>query len=167
MAVDRPSYDEPPPSAEEIAAAESLRDSLADPSVKSADAELARAVALSHEPRAIDLEEHRAIVARAIDVGLRRRTRTRGVVIRVAFGAAAVVALAAGIVLVVGRVGSPVEATALAVSRSTQPLFSDPFPKTGSESSRVDRIAMARSGDLRDNEFARWGVSSRSRAGGR
>jgi hypothetical protein len=165
MAVDRPTHDEPPPSAEELAAAESLRDALADPSVKSADADLARAVALSHEPRAIDPEEHRAIVARGIDAGMRRRTRARGVVIRVTFGIAAVVALAAGVVLVVGRVAPP--ATALAVSRSTQPLFSDPFPKMGSESSRVDRIAMARGGDLRDNEFARWGVSSRSAGRGR
>ncbi len=167
MAVDRPSYDELPPSAEEIAAAESLRDALADPSKPSAEAELARAVALSHEPRAIDPEEHRAIVARAIDAGMRRRSRGRGVVIRVAFGVAAAVALAAGVILVIGRVATPVDVTALAVSRSTQPLFSDPFPKMGSESSRVDRIAMARGGDLRDNQFARWGVSPRGGAGHR
>jgi hypothetical protein len=131
------------------------------------DAELARAVSLSHEPRPIDPEEHKAIVARAIDTGMRRRNRSRRVVVRVAFGAAAVVALAAGVVLIVGRISAPADVQALAVSRSTQPLFSDPFPKTGSESSRVDRIAMARGGDLRDNQFARWGVSPRGGAGRR
>jgi hypothetical protein len=126
-----------------------------------------RAVALSHGERGLDAEEHRQIVARGIDVGMRRRSRARGVVVRVTFGVAAAVALAAGVVLLVGRAASPVDVGALAVSRSTQPLFSDPFPKLGSESSRVDRIAMARGGDLRDNEFARWGVSRRGAGPGR
>jgi hypothetical protein len=45
-------------------------------------------------------------------------------------------------------------------SRSTDDLF-DPhkeFPKTGGESARIDRIAMARTSDLRQNRFAAWGV---------
>ena len=49
-------------------------------------------------------------------------------------------------------------AVAVAVSRSTQPLFPERFPATGGETSRIDRIAMARGADLRDNEFAKWGV---------
>ncbi len=45
-------------------------------------------------------------------------------------------------------------------SRSTDDLF-DPnaqFPKSGGESARIDRIAMARTSDLRQNRFAAWGV---------
>ena len=47
---------------------------------------------------------------------------------------------------------------AVAVSRSTQELFPERFAPTGGESARIDRIAMARAADLRDNEFAKWGV---------
>jgi hypothetical protein len=61
-------------------------------------------------------------------------------------------------------------------ARSTQPLFDEPFEvrrsasegqlkKTASGgatrprgSSRIDRIAMARAGEFRDNEFSRWGA---------
>ena len=50
---------------------------------------------------------------------------------------------------------------ALAIHRSTQPLFREPFAAVGGETSRVDRIAMARGADLRDNEFAKWGVGVR------
>ena len=47
---------------------------------------------------------------------------------------------------------------ASAVSRSTQALFPERFAATGGETARIDRIAMARATDLRDNEFAKWGV---------
>ena len=40
----------------------------------------------------------------------------------------------------------------------TQPLFDEPFEKTGSKSAQIDRIAMARAGDYRKNQFSRWGV---------
>jgi hypothetical protein len=57
--------------------------------------------------------------------------------------------------------GSDLTAVAAYVpSRSTDDLF-DPgaqFPKTGGESARIDRIAMARTTDLRQNRFAAWGV---------
>lgn len=45
-------------------------------------------------------------------------------------------------------------------SRSTDDLFdrNTQFPKTGGESARIDRIAMARASDLRQNRFAAWGV---------
>jgi hypothetical protein len=88
-------------------------------------------------------------------------------VVRASFGAGALVALAAGVALVLrGPLGSPEAAApvgpaasaAFASSRSTQSLFPEPFASTGGETARVDRIAMARAADLRDNEFARWGI---------
>ncbi len=47
-------------------------------------------------------------------------------------------------------------AFALAQSRSTAPLFQ--ADSAGAASSRIDRIASARSRDLRDNRYALWGV---------
>lgn len=94
----------------------------------------------------------------------------------------AVVALAAGVLLFVGRLGQQAEPTASIAqapaaspqakavaatertpriaSRSTTDLFdaATPFPRTGGESARVDRIAGARAADLRANRFAAWGV---------
>jgi len=51
-----------------------------------------------------------------------------------------------------------VPVVAVVLSRSTQALFTDPFAPTGGESARIDRIAMARGADLRDNQFAKWGA---------
>lgn len=51
-----------------------------------------------------------------------------------------------------------VAAPALAPSRSTQELFDEPFARSGGSSARIDRIAQARSRDLRQNRFRRWGV---------
>jgi hypothetical protein len=80
------------------------------------------------------------------------------VLIRVSFGVAGALALAAGVALFVGRTLAPAAPPVeLAHLRSTQPLFDHPF-RSGEGSARVDRIAMARSSDLRDNRFARWGV---------
>ena len=154
-------HDDPdaPASEEELTASARLRDALEDPSKPSSDAELARSLALSHAPRDIDPKEHRAIVDRAIVEGARRAKRQqRGVVIRVTFGVSAIVAIAASILLFFNmRVPAPA-ALELAVTRSTQSLFPERFPQVGGESARIDRIAMARSADLRENRFARWGV---------
>jgi hypothetical protein len=156
-----------PPSAEEVAAAETLRDALGSGAPHPA-ADFARAVSLAHAPRPIGESEHRAIVADGVrrgDVGSaalqRRRARTR---IAVAGG----IALAAAVALVVGSPLSPrgEEGSARAVSvreplvpvRSTQSLFREPFARTGGESDRIDRIASARASDLRANRFAAWGV---------
>src|SRR5438445_4008073 len=155
-----------PASAEEIAEAEALRDALADPRIDHEGAALARAAALAHTPRAIDPAEHRAIVERAIAAASAKKTRTGGRVIRVAFGAAAALSLAAAIALVVGSMHPRDDAattaattvTPLAPSRSTQPLFHEPFARSGGASARIDRIARARQADLRDNRFAMRGV---------
>lgn len=95
----------------------------------------------------------------------------------------AVVAMAAGVFLFVrqmGREEAPpptaavaaappaaatgaapsVQATPRIAARSTTDLFdaTTPFPRSGGESARVDRIAGARAADLRANRFAAWGV---------
>ncbi len=159
-----------PASAEELAAAEALRDALAGappeaaPDPTAADAELLRALSLADAPRELPKERAEALVATALDgFDARRsakRTERRGVVVRVAFGAATLVAAAAAVVLFVGRPGSPPDTNAsasLAHARSTQPLFNEPFER-GQTSARADRIASARASDLRNNRFAQWGV---------
>ncbi|MBI4702888.1 MAG: hypothetical protein HY744_17360 [Deltaproteobacteria bacterium] len=98
---------------------------------------------------------------------------------RVAVGA--LCALCAGVALFVGSLASvgprggarPVAgraspappallapATDLVPVRSTQALFdpTEPFPRRGGETARIDRIASARAADLRTNRFAAWGV---------
>jgi len=156
-----------PPSQDEIAASEALRRALEDPEVPNGLADLARAAALAHAPRAIDPFTHRRIV----DGALARRRPRGGRVIRVSFGIGAGLALAAGVALVVGSLADPstqgvatlAERPPLIQARSTQPLFDEPFvaspaPMPGHGSSRIDRIAMARASDFRENEFSRWGA---------
>lgn len=139
--------------------AESLREALDHPEREHEGAELARAVALAHAPRPLDEAAHEAIVARALarfDVARRQR---RGVIVRVSFGVASVLAVAAAALFLVGRAPdtqAPAGQALLRV-RSTQPLFHEPFGDSNA-SARVDRIALARASDLRENQFMRWGV---------
>ncbi|MGD0524797.1 MAG: hypothetical protein ABSE49_06630 [Polyangiaceae bacterium] len=147
-----------PATEEELAESAKLRDALDDPSRANEGAELARALSSAWSPRDLSAEQHRTLV----DAALVRHDarRRRGRVIRVSFGASAVLALAAAVLLYVRSDRQPPEtrAAAVAFSRSTQPLFPERFATSGGESARIDRIAMARAADLRDNEFARWGV---------
>jgi len=177
---DQHDLDDPdaPASEEEMRAAEALRLALADEprepgslgreNLENDAADLARAVALAHQPRPLSSEEHRAIVARALSDSTRtarttptpRASKTRA---RAAWGFAATLSLAAAVALAVSHLGderamapSAVAAAPVVVAhvRSTQELFHEPFQSTGGESARIDRIAMARASDLRDNRFA-------------
>jgi len=158
----RDRFDDPdaPVSAEEQEQAGELRAALDDPSRTSAPAELARALSAAWDPRDLPARDHRALVDQAVARSTPARRRAR--VIRVSFGAGAMLALAASVALVLwsGPQGpaSSASSPALAVSRSTQELFDEQFAPTGGETRRIDRIAMARATELRDNEFARWGV---------
>ncbi len=143
-----------PPSEEEIRESERLREALEDPSKENAEADLLRAVKNAAAPKALAKED----LDKAVESGLAREKRSGGVVIRVAFGAGLIVAAAAAVVLFVGR--GPVVQPDLARARSTQELFTERFEVRGGESARIDRIAIARASDLRDNRFARWGVST-------
>jgi hypothetical protein len=167
MSDPRRPIDDPdaPPSEEELAASSALREALDDHQAEGPEVELARSLRSAWSPRDLAPAQHAAIVKEALSRqdAVRRR---RATVVRVSFGAGAVLALAAGVLLVV-RSGSMVAHpspdvarayAAVAVSRSTQPLFADRFAARGGESGRIDRIAMARAADLRDNEFAKWGV---------
>lgn len=125
----------------------------------SAEGELAVALRAAWSPAPIDEAEHRALVARAIGpVVAAAPGATRSNVVRVAFGAGvSVLALAASVLLFLNVRQPDAPAAPLAKARSTQPLFDEPF-RPGEASARIDRIALARASDLRDNRFARWGV---------
>ena len=151
-----------PASEEESARSEELRLALEDPTRSNADADLARALSLAHAPREIAPEEHAAMVERALAAASGSGRKSN--VIRVTFGVAAAVSLAAGFLFVVGSLSlrdseAPTASASLPLVqlRSTQPLFREPFHE-GNASARIDRIAMSRSSDLRDNRFSRWGV---------
>jgi hypothetical protein len=166
--VDRPRTDDPdaPPSEEELAAAESLRAALERG--EGPDAELLASIAAAARPRELSPEENAALVSRALERARRggdgapRPARGGGVVVRVAFGLAAAVAIAAGFAVTLRPIRPVADDRAaqrppLVPLRSTQPLFEEPFQR-GQTSARVDRIAMARASDLRENRYSRWGV---------
>jgi hypothetical protein len=147
------------PSPAEVEAAARLRASLDPASGVTAlgdGAGLARALRAAYRPAPIDSERNERLVARALGPS---RRRTRGLVV----GLASALALAAGVALVV-RASGPVAparaAASLIRSRSTAELFdaAEPFPRSGGESTRIDRIASAREADLRANRFAAWGA---------
>jgi hypothetical protein len=144
------------PTDEEIRESERLREAL-ESGADHPDARLARALATALAPP----DEHdparlAQLSYRALEVGHRRAF---GNVVYVVFGVAAgVVALAASVALVVRPTPDAVAEPVLRVSRSTAPMFREPFD-TRSTSARVDRIATARERDLRANRYALWGVS--------
>jgi hypothetical protein len=84
----------------------------------------------------------------------------RSNVVRVVFGGAvaSTLAMAAGALLMLRPPGgAPSPSAELTATRSTETLFVEPF-QVGQTSARIDRIAMARSHDYRENRFRRWGV---------
>ncbi len=140
--------------------AEELRAALEDDDRDHALADLARAVVAAHAPASLSAEENARLVARALAPATTTAKPSRGNVIRVAFGAVATVtALAASVWIFLGPPGAAPATADLARARSTQPLFDEPF-RAGAEggSARIDRIAVARATDFRENRFKRWGV---------
>jgi hypothetical protein len=135
-----------PASEEEVRVADALRDELdRDP--------VAIALRAAWRPGELDHAEHARIVAQALApnvTAMRRRRR-----LAVPAIATSTLALAAGVLL--WLTSAPPTEAPLARSRSTQPLFEEPF-RAGESSARIDRIALARSADYRDNRFAKWGV---------
>lgn len=144
-----------PASEEEVKAAEELRVAL-EQGRSTEDADLLRALALAHEPRTLDTAENERLVTIALD-----RPAKKNNVIKVTFGVSVVVAVAATMLMYLsaqGPTAKPVARAELVPVRSTQSLFDKPFESKSSASARIDRIALAREGDLRENRFARWGV---------
>jgi hypothetical protein len=150
-----------PPTEDELREARALAEALESPAgatAASEDATFLRAVAIAEGTGVADLdpEKNARLVERALTRAAAPEKPREGRVIRVAFGAVTALSLAAAVVFaVVGAPKSELPPT-LAQSRSTQELFREPFH--GEASARIDRIAMARSSDLRENRFARWGV---------
>jgi len=90
----------------------------------------------------------------------RRAPKKKTSVVYAAFGVSGIaVSLAAGFALLAtGTRNAPsTDLPSLVKPRSTAALFSERF-ETEATSARIDRIASARSRDLRDNRYAAWGV---------
>lgn len=154
--------DDLPLSEEELRLAAELREALerdAD-AAGAPEAELVGALRAAYEPRALDTPEHDRIVAQAVGAA---KAQTPAKVVhlrprRVAVAAVtSVLALAASVLLWMTAGPSGNAEAPLARARSTQPLFGEPF-RTGETSARIDRIALARASDYRDNRFVKWGV---------
>jgi hypothetical protein len=156
--VDQPIDPDAPPTEEEIRDSERLRDAL-EKNEAHDGADLLRAVKSASAPAPLDAAALDAAVAQGL---ARPRARKGGVVIRVVFGAGAV-AVAAAILAVVVRAPEPPRTVELVHTRSTQSLFTERFEARGGETARIDRIAIARASDLRENQFAKWGVRDRGR----
>ena len=156
-----------PISEEEVREAEALRRALdgearddVDDDARAA-AELLGALKASHAPAEIDPAAHHAIVARALAAAKRGQSAGAGAkVVRLSFGIAATFAAAAAVFFVLRAPrhdDSDRDRGLPFASRSTQELFDAPFV-VGGTTARVDRIAMTRAAEFRDNQFARWGV---------
>ncbi|APR75084.1 Hypothetical protein A7982_00430 [Minicystis rosea] len=153
-------------------AAERLRAELEGEKPWSDEAAVLHQLRVAVAPKALDPAKNEALVEAAIartatpprvDRLHDRRAGRRIAPVTMA-ALASVTALAAGFALLVGQMrlaprGVDPSAT-LIRARSTQDLFdaATPFPRSGEESARIDRIAAARASDLRKNRFAAWGV---------
>lgn len=155
------------PDPEELALAAELRDALEGRDSRSSAGTTEMAVALrsAWNPRALDAAAHRAVVDRALGldasnvVSIHAAQRSRSRVPRViVVTATSVLAFAASVIVwITTSPSGGGEEAPLAHVRSTQPLFDEPF-RAGEASARIDKIALARASDYRDNRFAKWGV---------
>ncbi len=146
-----------PPTETELREARALAAALEGDAGPNDDAAFLRTLAVTNaapEAFALPRELNERLVSRALSA--KAEPKPTGRVIRVVFGGGAVaLAAAAAFVFLLGK--PEPETAKLAQSRSTQELFREPF-RGDQASARIDRIAMARAGDLRENRFARWGV---------
>jgi hypothetical protein len=156
--------DEAAATAAERRAADRLRAEL-DGEAPVEEAALLRALKVAAAPAPITAARNEALLEAALArQPLRRRSAAARRLAPVTMAAlAGITALAAGVALFLGAPdgGSRgASATALIRARSADALFdaTTPFPRSGEESARVDRIASARARDLRKNRYASWGV---------
>jgi hypothetical protein len=145
-------------SPEEARQSERLREAL-DGTGQHPDLDLLRALRAAAAPAPLSEERLASAAAQATN-------RRRGNVVYIAFGVASIAAaIAAGVLLVVGPAPERAELAAsaaslpaeLAVSRSTVPLFNEKFD-TASTTERIDKIALARKRELRENRYLAWGL---------
>ncbi len=150
-----------PPTEDELVQSERLRQALEGEGAHP-DVDLARALAAAAAPRELGREPAERIAREAVKP-------ERSNVILVAFGTVATVAVAAAAAIMLfvhplDRAAAPATAMApaatipLAQSRSTAPLFNRQAFETQNATARIDRIAAARGRELRDNQYAMWGL---------
>lgn len=156
--------DEAATTSAERGAAARLRAEL-DGEAPAAAAALLLALRAATAPVPLASERNEALIEAALArAPARRRSATVRRLLPVTTAAiVGITALAAGLTLFLGRPDAGPRAgaaTALIRARSADDLFdaTTPFPRSGEESARVDRIASARASDLRENRFAAWGV---------
>jgi hypothetical protein len=163
-----------PPTRAEALAADRLRAALDGAARElSGDHAIVAELRAASRPGAIDPAVNDRLIEAALDraapraavIPLARRMRPRRIAPITMAALAGVAALAASIALFLGRPDvAPPSAARLAPelirARSAQDLFdaATPFPRSGEESARIDRIASSRAADLRKNRFAKWGV---------
>jgi hypothetical protein len=148
-----------PASEAEIRESERLRRALDEGDESHPDALLAQALKAAALPGAVDAPAERR--ARRGAAPRPAKGGGRGNVVYASFGALALAAAAGFALFVFG----PAEKTrtaaaprpALVQSRTTGPLFEAPF-ETGQTTARIDRIALSRERELRENRYAKWGV---------
>lgn len=158
-----------PPTKAELREAARLRDALDEGALEGDAAVLAGALAAAYRPRPLTDLQNRALITRALGAP-RREQRRRALPVTMA-ALSTLAAVAAGVALLLGRAAPPgasspgsapasVARVELIPARSTVALFEPekPFPREGGETSRIDRIAAARSAELRANRYAAWGV---------
>ncbi|HEY3495594.1 MAG TPA: hypothetical protein VGK73_12945 [Polyangiaceae bacterium] len=150
-----------PASAEEIRESERLRRALDEGDDTHEGAALARALRAALQPE--ELRAPAEAHARAGVAASASKASGRGNVVYASFGALALAAAAAFALLLTREPEPEASKTAasprpaLLQSRTTGPLFQEPF-EAGQTSARVDRIALARSRELRENQYALWGL---------
>ncbi len=150
-----------PPSEAELVESAQLREAL-ESGAPHPDADVLRALGAPFTDAGQDVVERALLAAEPAPERLTAAPPRN--VVYVVFGAAsAALAAAAAVFLFVGSVQKP-EPTATAAAapqwsrpRSTTDLFDERFETNGT-TARMDRIASARSRDLRDNRYAAWGV---------
>jgi len=144
-----------PASDDELRESARLRRALDQDDLGHPDAALARALRNAVEPSAL---RPRALPEAGEKPGAER---SRGRVVYATFGAVALAAAAAFALFISRPSGAPDAALAarskLVASRPTGELFAERF-EPGAATERIDRIALARQRDLRDNRYALWGV---------
>jgi hypothetical protein len=159
-----------PPTRLEREAAARLRASLEGGGELEGEAAIFGELRAAHRPPALSPARNEALLARALasagrtPASISPLRRALPATMAALTGA---LALAAGFALLVQTrsfapppmATAPAAPAALILSRSTDDLF-DPAEKfeVGRTSARIDRIASARSSDLRRNRFAAWGV---------
>jgi hypothetical protein len=163
------------PTAAETRASETLRDLLAlgvgpipvQGSGAASEAEvrlvmLARALRLAYSPGAIDQLTNERLLKPAL--ALPSRAAVRRYVAATTFVLVAAAAAVFGLFLrtekPAGSARADLRALPMIEAHTTTTLFNptEPFPRSGGTTSRVDRIEASRNAELRENLFASWGV---------